>query len=258
MGTEAPPGNGCATTLASDILYTDATCDLVDVTAFSDAQYHCLITDGTNFEIVEATGLSGSTLSINRAAENWNGASTAYGFAAGSTITVVTSLQTVLNLIAQGGGGGSVVSSVLMQWQLAVTGNAAVTDGLVQLPLDAVGNTYFIYDEFVSSPPLAVAAGAVATFTQWKTIDVDTTNDPWDMSVTLLVTDSVGVNQMYLTGSAQASAGAPGDSCSVLPADLSVSSSVGSDLSYDSVTGQISSASGGVYAVVMELYAGWD
>ena len=105
MGTEAPPGNGCATTLASYILYTDATCDLVDVTAFSDAQYHCLITDGTNFEIVEATGLSGSTLSINRAAENWNGASTAYGFAAGSTITVVTSLQSVLNLIAQGGGG---------------------------------------------------------------------------------------------------------------------------------------------------------
>jgi hypothetical protein len=101
MGTEAPPGNLVSTTLLYDILYSDGTLTLSNASAFTNAQYHCLITDGTNFEMVESTGLSGSVLSINRAVELVNGVETAYGFAAGSTITIATSLQSVINLILQ-------------------------------------------------------------------------------------------------------------------------------------------------------------
>src|ERR1017187_8462832 len=101
MAIEAPPGNGVSTTLSSAITSTSATtCVLTSAAAFTNAQYHCLITDGTNYEIVEATGLSGSTLTIVRSAELWNGASTAFTFAVGSSVTIVTSLQSVLNLMA--------------------------------------------------------------------------------------------------------------------------------------------------------------
>src|ERR1035438_6889372 len=102
MAIESPPGNGVSTTLSSAITSTSATtCVLASAAAFTNAQYHCLITDGTNYEIVAATGLSGSTLTIVRGAELWNGASTAYTFAIGSTIAIVTSVQSVMNLAAQ-------------------------------------------------------------------------------------------------------------------------------------------------------------
>src|ERR1035438_3780632 len=100
MAAEAPV-NGVSTTLASAITTTGATtCSLTSATGFTNAQYHCLITDGANYEIVTATGLSGTTLTIVRGAELWNGASTSYTFAIGSTVTIVTSLQSVLNLMA--------------------------------------------------------------------------------------------------------------------------------------------------------------
>src|ERR1035438_10667043 len=101
MAIESPPGNGVTTTLSGSITSGATTCALTNAGAFTNAQYHCLITDGTNYEIVTATGLSGSTLTIVRGAELWNGASTSYTFAIGSTVTIVTSLQSVLNLAAQ-------------------------------------------------------------------------------------------------------------------------------------------------------------
>jgi hypothetical protein len=103
MATEAPPGNGVSTTLSGTITSSATTCSLTNAAAFTNAQYHCLITDGVNYEMVQATGLSGSTLTIVRGAENWAGANMSYGFNSGATITVVTSLQSVLNLINQGG-----------------------------------------------------------------------------------------------------------------------------------------------------------
>src|ERR1017187_1846153 len=102
MAIESPPGNGVSTTLSSAITSTSATtCVLTSAAAFTNAQYHCLITDGKNYEMVEVTGLSGSTLTIVRGAELWNGASTSFTFAIGSTVTIVTSLQSVENLAAQ-------------------------------------------------------------------------------------------------------------------------------------------------------------
>ena len=128
MATEAP-ANGVATTLASAISSTSATtCSLTSATGFTNAQYHCLIVDPTktNFELVEATGLSGTTLTIVRAAESWNGSATAYTFASGSTIAIVTSVQSVINLAAQ---------SMTPANGYGITGNTGLT------PTPAVGLT---------------------------------------------------------------------------------------------------------------------
>lgn len=99
MGLEVP-ANGAQTTISSSITSSATTCALTTATAFLNGQYRCLITDGTNYEIVLATALSGSTLTIVRAAETWNGAATAYGFAGGSTITCVLTVQSAVNLTA--------------------------------------------------------------------------------------------------------------------------------------------------------------
>ena len=93
------PVNGVGTTLASSITNVATTVSLASATGFTNAQYHCLISDGTNYEIVLATALSGTTLTITRAVESYNGVQTAFSFAAGSTINVVPSVASVVGLI---------------------------------------------------------------------------------------------------------------------------------------------------------------
>lgn len=100
MAAESP-ANGVSTTLAASILSTDTTCSLTSATGFTNAQYHCLLSDGANSEIVTATALSGTTLTITRASETWGGSATAYAFAAGAKITIVATVQSVQNLINQ-------------------------------------------------------------------------------------------------------------------------------------------------------------
>jgi len=93
------PVNGVGTTLASSITNVATTVSLTSATGFTNAQYHCLISDGTNYEIVLATALSGTTLTITRAVESYNGVQTAFAFASGSTINVVPSVASVVGLI---------------------------------------------------------------------------------------------------------------------------------------------------------------
>ena len=93
------PVNGVGTTLASSITNVATTVSLTSATGFTNAQYHCLITDGTNYEIVLATALSGTTLTVTRAVEAYNGTTTAYAFASGSSITVVPTVASVVGLI---------------------------------------------------------------------------------------------------------------------------------------------------------------
>lgn len=98
MAAESPV-NGVGTTLASSITNVATSCSLASATGFTNAQYHVLITDGANYEIALATALSGTTLTITRAVEAYNGTQSAYAFAAASSITVVTSVQSVANFI---------------------------------------------------------------------------------------------------------------------------------------------------------------
>ena len=93
------PVNGVGTTLASSITNVATTVSLTSATGFTNAQYHCLINDGTNYEIVLATALSGTTLTVTRAVEAYNGTTTAYAFASGSSITVVPTVASVVGLI---------------------------------------------------------------------------------------------------------------------------------------------------------------
>ncbi len=98
MAVEAPV-NGVGTTLASSITSTATSLSLTSATGFTNAQYHVLLTDGTNYEIALATALSSTTMTVTRAVEAYNGVTTAFAFASGSTVTVVPTIQSVTNLV---------------------------------------------------------------------------------------------------------------------------------------------------------------
>ena len=124
MAVEAPQ-NGLQTSLQSAILAGDSTCSLSSATGWTAAQYRCLITDGVNYEIVTTGGLSGTTLTITRATEAYAGTQTAYGFAAGSIITCVLTVESVRNL-AQGGLASCLSYTQASNYTIAGTTIAAV------------------------------------------------------------------------------------------------------------------------------------
>jgi hypothetical protein len=84
-----------------DIGPNDTAITLSNAAAFSNAQYHLMVTDGVNVEVMMATALAGDVLSVVRGAELWNGSAESYAFGSGATVKIVTSLQSVLNLITQ-------------------------------------------------------------------------------------------------------------------------------------------------------------
>lgn len=120
----------------------------------------------------------------------------------------------------------------------------AITGGSVNLPL--------------TFPTLVYTAGVIATFQTWQLTGIDTTNDTYEIEVDILVTDANGNNSLVLTGTAVANAGSPGDSAGIVASGLTVVGTVGSDLSYDSGTGEISSALGGIYSIVSVWNGGWS
>ena len=101
------PVNGVGTTLASSITTSSTTLSLTSATGFTNAQYHLLAMDqptvaaSTHFEIMEATALSGSNLTVTRNVESFAGVQTAYAFSAGATILIVPSVASILAMIAQ-------------------------------------------------------------------------------------------------------------------------------------------------------------
>ena len=109
MATEAPV-NGVQTTLASPYITSTGqlTFNLTSNAGFTNAQYHVLVTDGTNYEIMLVSGQVSSVLTVTRAVESYGGVQTAYTFGAGSTVTVIPSVASVQALIKQNGDTSSV------------------------------------------------------------------------------------------------------------------------------------------------------
>jgi hypothetical protein len=80
--------------------------------------------------------------------------------------------------------------------------------------------------------------------------------DAFDVAVTVYVTDTLGVNQMGIGGGGQIPIGASGLALS--SADMTVVASAGADLSYNSGGGNIVTAAGGLYSVIVLWQFGWD
>lgn len=125
-------------------------------------------------------------------------------------------------------------------------------------PVDPVAFQYGAVNIPVSLPLFTYPPGAIATFGGWNVNQVDTTNDPYDIRVALIISDATGTNSLVLQGAATANAGTPGDAATINPGDLTVTNLVGTDLSYDTGTGEITSAAGGVYWIQAIWNGDWD
>jgi hypothetical protein len=121
MAVEAPV-NGVSSTLASPYITSTSqtTCAITNAAAagFTNAQYHALLANGplataTVFEMVLVTGVTSGVATIQRAVESFAGVETAATFGAGSTITVVNSVASIIALITQAVISGTQIQNVV-------------------------------------------------------------------------------------------------------------------------------------------------
>ena len=252
------PANGVTTTLAAPISNSAGTCHLASTAGWANAQYHCLITDGVHFEVVEATGLSGSILSINRAAETWGGSATAYAFNTGSTITITTTVQSVIDLILEYGGGGSGVSAIFAVG--ADTQYENVTS-VASFPYDPTGfTTGEMFLTATSVPTLVAPGGDVIQAGSVYTViyGLDTTNDSYDLNAVLTIGSADGSQLLNVQAVGTIPQSGPGTSGSVDWTTGSASQLVGTDLTWTAGTESVTSTAGGVFVVRMSAVGTWS
>ena len=154
MATESP-ANGVSTTLSAAITNTATALSLASATGFPNGQYTCLLSDGTNAELVEASALSGTTLTVTRATETWAGAATAYAFGIGTKVTIVTSVQSVIRLIQSYAPGVALMAG---RWYPKV-----VTDGAWTMNNGQLTALPFIVNEAHTFVAIGINIGTAGT-----------------------------------------------------------------------------------------------
>lgn len=126
------------------------------------------------------------------------------------------------------------------------------------IPVDAVDGNYGTFQQIVTSPTTGYDPGSeVAQFNYWSVDLVDTRERGYNVGITIQVCDTNRARCMTLTGWAHADNGVASDSATLTPQDLSVESSTGSALSYNSSTGEITiiDGFGGNFSVVIDYVA---
>lgn len=152
--------------------------------------------------------------------------------------------------------GGGVVAAIL---QASIGSSLSVPNNNVILPyaVDPVGQTFGEIEIGLLLPRFVYAAGSVVVLSNPTITNIDTTYAFYDMQVDVYAFNDDASEAIHLQGTATASAGGPGDSCTVAHSGLSVISTTGSDLSYSTLTGHISSAAGGNYAAELVAFGAW-
>lgn len=213
------------------------------------------ISDGSAWNAV--TGGGGGSLSVTDGSTTVSSV-TSIDFTSGATVS--NGGAGVADVAISGGTSSTLLLQGTFQGAFNPTGDGVLNNLSpgISVPSDPVGFTVGYANEVVTLPLFTYTAGAIVTFSDWSVTNVDTTNDKYDIQVQIFVSTTVGASAISLIGTAQAVAGAPGDSANISFADITVSNTVGVDLSYDTGTGAISSAAGGVYGVVAIFSGQWD
>lgn len=160
-------------------------------------------------------------------------------------------------------GGGLLVRNVVLPGAVfdaqifSVLGRAF--EDTMFMPLDTVHFTGGTYNRPMSVPPITVgSSGLIATFNGFSVQNIDTTNDGYDLSAQMIVFNADGSETITINGGGFIPAAGPGQTATIAAGDMSVTGQVGSDLSYDSGTGDVTSAAGGTYAVCCFFAGEWD
>lgn len=170
MAIEVPVNGVSGTVNSSGIATTSQTTfGLTSATGFTNAQYHILVMNGTTvgtsstFEIMLVTGLSGTTLTVVRNVESFAGTQTAYAFSAGATVLVVTSVQSVNNMILQQLLSGNYVPSFYIGNPTYATAGAT-----------GVGNATADQTAYTNAQAAAITAGGGIVLFGYGTYKIST------------------------------------------------------------------------------------
>ena len=156
-----------------------------------------------------------------------------------------------------GGGGAGSAAIIAGSLNPEVPGFQQIIFA-IPFPVDPVAFTLGAFQNTWTIPAFTYAPGLIALLSNPAISQIDTSNDPYDISVAYFFFNADSSQYLHLVGSAQANAGIPGDSASISRATVSVAATHGGDLSYDTVTGQVNSAAGGTFGMAMQMNGSWD
>ncbi len=156
------------------------------------------------------------------------------------------------------GGGGAALSAAIIAGSInsTVTG---IPQGQINqpYPTDPVSFVYGNINAQTICGPAVLAAAGFFLCSAVAVSAIDTTNAPYTIVADFFAWDAAGANVIHVQGTAQASAGAPGDGANISHGDLSAVNTIGSDLSYNSTNGHIISAAGGTYSGKLAITGIW-
>jgi len=223
------------------------------------ANFRGVLTDGNNYEIVLVNGGFGtSTLNMDRAVEPTNnGTQEAFDFDIGATITPVASAAFLLSL-----GGGAEPSTVTQVTLYATIGHGASSFGFTVTDTE-------LWDPTTLVPPSgtdAVITGLCSPGVGGDLFVVPATGCAIDglppstlgieQTLDVYASDLTGANVFHGVTTAVVSGDVPNSPLTTT--GLTTEFASGTDLTYDSSTGSLTSAAGLVYVVTLWESCGWN
>lgn len=154
-------------------------------------------------------------------------------------------------------GLGAVNAAVMLGSIQALIGSVPNQNIILPYPVDPAFQTYGEIQTPIVVERYTYPAGAIIQLSNPAVIHIDTTVAPYSLTADVYVWNGDASEGIHLQGSAVANSGVQNDSCSVSHASLSVISTTGSDLSYSTSFGRISSAAGGIYTAQLVLTGSW-
>jgi hypothetical protein len=157
----------------------------------------------------------------------------------------------------QDGVGSSTV--IQLSSTLLVDQNTYNLDEHTVIPVDPVHLAYGEWSNSEYAPAVQYAANTqILNFGGFSTSAIDTTNDQYDLSMTLIVKNTYpGSNQSITVNCFKAASGGPGSTATMSASDCSSNVS-GNELSYDTSSGSVTTNTASFFDVYVYFHSGWD
>lgn len=150
------------------------------------------------------------------------------------------------------GGGGASIDFALLLYDLTVN-DAATTLYNVTQGVPIVGNDTELVATVTTSLPFTVPAlTAVVNAEDAGLFNVDTTNSAYTATATIMVSNAIGTEVIWVSATATAIIDGPGQNISIDWTTATVTAVAGTDLSWNGAS-VISSTAGGVFSASLAV-----
>jgi hypothetical protein len=166
------------------------------------------------------------------------------------------------DVLAQQSNGSFAPSQPVLPWIVDLEGTgysgSFSINAKAVIPVDPIGISYGLWSNTVTVPQVTYGAGGhVMLFNSFGASHINTTNDLYDLRVEIYVTDTSQTQTLSINCSLAVTGGI-NSSGTLLPSNCGVSAQSGSDLSFSTSTGIVTSAGGGTFETQVSYSTFWD